>query len=44
MMSMTDTLNCTVTKTLRGAAESKSALNAPFSTLTGLNEDNYSAG
>jgi hypothetical protein len=39
MISATDTVNCTTTNTLRGSAANRPALNVPFKTFTGLNEE-----
>src|SRR5688572_13434259 len=44
MISAIETVNCTTTKTLRGSEANRPALNVPFNTLTGWNDDRNSAG
>ena len=39
IISETETLNCSTTNTLRGMAAKRPALNVPFKTFTGLNEE-----
>ena len=34
-----ETVNCTTTNTLRGSVAKRPALNVPFKTFTGLNDD-----
>ena len=39
MISVTETVNCNTTNTLRGIAANRPALKVPFKTFTGLKED-----
>ena len=43
-MSAIENVNCVTTNTLRGNAANLPALNVPFNTATGLNDDKYNAG